>query len=128
MSLALTGVEAINATATDIESLAPQLVSAAVRVHQAPTDASCTAHLSQLRKEWTAQLQVLTSLVDDITDYNDFVLMTGNVFCFHLMGMHRHVKFQSLLIIISYKIMFCQRISQPVENLCKNSDERCGSF
>ena len=73
-----TGVEAINVTATEVDNLAPQLVSVAVRVRQTPTDVGCTEHLSQLRREWTARLQVLTSLVDDITDFNDFVVMTGN--------------------------------------------------
>lgn len=69
-------VEAINVTATEVDNLAPQLVSVAVRVRQTPTDVGCTEHLSQLRREWTARLQVLTSLVDDITDFNDFVVMT----------------------------------------------------
>lgn len=69
-------VQAINGTADDIEKLAPQLMSAAVRVRQTPTDAGCTEHLGQLRRDWTARIHALTSLVDDITDFNDFVLMT----------------------------------------------------
>ena len=73
----LTGVQTINGTANDIEKLAPQLMSAAARVRQTPTDVGCTEHLSQLRRDWTARIHVLTSLVDDITDFNDFVLMTG---------------------------------------------------
>ena len=73
----MTGVQAINGTADDIEKLAPQLMSAAVRVRQTPTDAGCTKHLGQLRRDWTARIHALTSLVDDITDFNDFVLMTG---------------------------------------------------
>lgn len=69
-------VQAINGTSNDIEKLAPQLMSAAVRVRQTPMDTGCTEHLSQLRRDWTARIHVLTSLVDDITDFNDFVLMT----------------------------------------------------
>lgn len=69
-------VQAINGTANDIEKLAPQLTSAAVRVRHTPTDIGCTEHLGQLRRDWTARIHVLTSLVDDITDFNDFVLMT----------------------------------------------------
>ena len=60
-----------------MEKLAPQLVSAAVRVRQTPKDTSCTEHLGQLRRDWTAKIHALTSVVDDITDFNDFVLMTG---------------------------------------------------
>lgn len=70
-------MQAINGTANDIEKLAPELVSAADRVRQTPADAGCTEHLSQLRRDWTARIHVLTSLVDDITDFNDFVLMSG---------------------------------------------------
>lgn len=77
-SCSLAGVQAINGTSNDIEKLAPQLMSAAVRVRQTPMDTGCTEHLSQLRRDWTARIHVLTSLVDDITDFNDFVLMTGN--------------------------------------------------
>ena len=72
-----TGVQTINSTASDIEKLAPQLVSAAVRVRQTPKDTSCTEHLGQLRRDWTARVHALTSVVDDVTDFNDFVLMTG---------------------------------------------------
>lgn len=72
-----TGVQAINSTASDIEKLSPQLVSAAVTVRQTPKDTSCTEHLGQLRRDWTAKIHSLTSVVDDITDFNDFVLMSG---------------------------------------------------
>lgn len=75
--LLLLGVQAINGTANDIEKLASQLTSAAVRVRHTPTDVGCTEHLGQLRRDWTARIHLLTSLVDDITDFNDFVLMTG---------------------------------------------------
>lgn len=71
------GVQAINSTASDIDQLAPQLVSAAVRVRQTPKDTSCTERLGQLRRDWTAKIHALTSVVDDVTDFNDFVLMTG---------------------------------------------------
>ena len=60
-----------------MEKLAPQLGSAAVRVRQTPKDTSCTEHLGQLRRDWTAKIHALTSVVDDVTDFNDFVLMTG---------------------------------------------------
>lgn len=69
--------------AGDIEQLAPQLVSAALRVKQTPTDTTCPEHLGQLRRDWTARIHALTSMVDDITDFNDFVLMTG-MFLFNL--------------------------------------------
>ncbi len=72
-----TGVQAINNTASDVEKLAPQLVSAAVRVRQSPKDPGCTEHLGQLRRDWAAKIHALTAVVDDITDFNDFVLMTG---------------------------------------------------
>lgn len=52
-------------------------MSAAVRVRQTPKDTSCTEHLGQLRRDWTAKIHALTSVVDDITDFNDFVLMSG---------------------------------------------------
>ena len=73
----LTGVQAVNSTASDIEKLAPQLVSAALRVRQTPKDTSCTEHLGHLRRDWTAQIHALTAMVDGITDFNDFILMTG---------------------------------------------------
>ena len=73
----LTGVQAVNSTASDIEKLAPQLVSAALRVQQTPKDTSCTEHLGQLRRDWTARIHALTAMVDGITDFNDFILMTG---------------------------------------------------
>ena len=60
-----------------MEKLAPQLVSAALRVRQTPKDSSCSEHLGQLRRDWTAKIHALTSVVDDVTDFNDFVLMTG---------------------------------------------------
>ncbi|KAJ7375213.1 hypothetical protein OS493_001957 [Desmophyllum pertusum] len=69
-------VQAINNAASDIEKLAPQLVSTAVRVRQTPKDTGCTELLGQLRRDWTARLHALTSVVDDVTDFNDFVLMT----------------------------------------------------
>lgn len=69
-------VQSINSTASDVEKLAPLLVSAAVRVRQTPKDTSCTEHLGQLRKDWTTKIHALTSVVDDVTDFNDFVLMT----------------------------------------------------
>ena len=70
-------MQSINSTASDVEKLAPQLVSAAVRVRQTPKDTSCTEHLGLLRRDWTAKIHALTSVVDDVTDFNDFVLMTG---------------------------------------------------
>ena len=70
-------MQAVNSTASDIEKLAPQLVSAALRVRQTPKDTSCTEHLGQLRRDWTAQIHALTAMVDGITDFNDFILMTG---------------------------------------------------
>ena len=73
----LKGVQTVNSMAGDIEQLAPQLVSAALRVKQTPTDTTCPEHLGQLRRDWTARIHALTSMVDDITDFNDFVLMTG---------------------------------------------------
>ena len=52
-------------------------MSTAVRVRQTPKDTGCTELLGQLRRDWTARLHALTSVVDDVTDFNDFVLMTG---------------------------------------------------
>lgn len=69
-------VQTVNSMAGDIEQLAPQLVSAALRVKQTPKDTTCTEHLGQLRRDWAARIHALTSVVDDITDFNDFVLMT----------------------------------------------------
>ena len=46
-------------------------------MRQTPKDTSCTEYLGQLRRDWTAKIHALTSVVDDVTDFNDFVLMTG---------------------------------------------------
>ena len=70
-------MQAANSTASDKEKFAPQLLSAALRVLQTPKDTSCTEHLGQLRRDWTARIHALTAMVDGITYFNDFILMTG---------------------------------------------------
>ena len=58
-------------------------MSVAVRVRQTPNDPGCTEQLGQLRRDWAAKIHALTSMVDDITDFNDFVLMTGMLVTVH---------------------------------------------
>jgi hypothetical protein len=66
-------VQVIRVTASELDRLTPQIVSAAIAVRQNAEDSAARAHLEMLRKEWASKVQLLTTTIDEITDKGDFM-------------------------------------------------------
>ena len=75
--LSSVGVHVIRVTASEIDKLTPQIVSAAVAVRRNTEDLAAREHLEMLRKEWASKVQLLTATIDEITDKGDFMAEAG---------------------------------------------------
>lgn len=71
------GVQIIRVTASELDKLTPQIVSAAVAVRRNTEDSAAREHLEMLRKEWASKVQLLTTAIDEITDKGDFMAAAG---------------------------------------------------
>jgi vinculin len=70
-------VEALQATATQVQNMTPQVVNAgAIRLHH-PDNAAADQHFDNLRREFGDALQRLRALVDEAIDTVDFIKATG---------------------------------------------------
>ena len=67
----------IRVTASELDRLTPQIVSAAIAVRRNTEDLAARAHLEMLRKEWASKVQLLTTTIDEITDKGDFMAAAG---------------------------------------------------
>ena len=67
----------MNGILTDIELLASKLLSTALTVRQSPQSGGAAQRLGILRKHWSAKVDALTDVIDDITDVVLFVDASG---------------------------------------------------
>ena len=68
---------ALRSTATDIENITPQVVTAARTVSRDPDDSDAQRRMDHLKERWASTVGQLTSLLDDMTDPRDYIVAAG---------------------------------------------------
>ncbi|KAG3266974.1 catenin alpha 2 [Ictidomys tridecemlineatus] len=72
------GVKLVRMAATQIDSLCPQVINAALTLAARPQSKVAQDNMDVFKDQWEKQVRVLTEAVDDITSVDDFLSVSGN--------------------------------------------------
>ena len=75
------GVKMVRYAAAQIENLCPQVINAARILAARPRSKVAQENMDVFRDAWENQVRILTEAVDDITTIDDFLAVSGMVFC-----------------------------------------------
>jgi len=71
------GVKLVRMAATQIDSLCPQVINAALTLAARPQSKVAQDNMDVFKDQWEKQVRVLTEAVDDITSVDDFLSVSG---------------------------------------------------
>ncbi|NXM84897.1 CTNA2 protein, partial [Oenanthe oenanthe] len=72
------GVKLVRMAATQIDSLCPQVINAALTLAARPQSKVAQDNMDVFKDQWEKQVRVLTEAVDDITSVDDFLSVSEN--------------------------------------------------
>uniref|UniRef100_A0A4W3IQS3 Catenin alpha-2 n=1 Tax=Callorhinchus milii TaxID=7868 RepID=A0A4W3IQS3_CALMI len=72
------GVKLVRMAATQIDSLCPQVINAALTLAARPQSKVAQDNMDVFKDQWEKQVRVLTEAVDDITSVDDFLAVSEN--------------------------------------------------
>ncbi|KAG8591099.1 hypothetical protein GDO81_000024 [Engystomops pustulosus] len=72
------GVKLVRMAATQIDSLCPQVINAALTLAARPMSKVAQDNMDVFKDQWEKQVRVLTEAVDDITSVDDFLSVSEN--------------------------------------------------
>ncbi|XP_072263003.1 catenin alpha-2 [Pyxicephalus adspersus] len=72
------GVKLVRMAATQIDSLCPQVINAALTLAARPQSKVAQDNMDVFKDQWERQVRVLTEAVDDITSVDDFLSVSEN--------------------------------------------------
>ncbi|XP_054557758.1 catenin alpha-2 isoform X6 [Talpa occidentalis] len=72
------GVKLVRMAATQIDSLCPQVINAALTLAARPQSKVAQDNMDVFKEQWEKQVRVLTEAVDDITSVDDFLSVSEN--------------------------------------------------
>ena len=72
-----TEVRVIHGCVRSLESLDPELVPATVACRRDINNRAALEHLRLLRREWSDNVKALVDVIDDLTDANIFISVSG---------------------------------------------------
>ncbi|XP_073505282.1 catenin alpha-2 isoform X1 [Phyllobates terribilis] len=72
------GVKLVRMAATQIDSLCPQVINAALTLAARPHSKVAQDNMDVFKDQWEKQVRVLTEAVDDITSVDDFLSVSEN--------------------------------------------------
>jgi len=75
------GVKMVRYAAAQIENLCPQVINAARILAARPRSKVAQENMDVFRDAWENQVRILTEAVDDITTIDDFLAVSGVIFC-----------------------------------------------
>jgi len=75
------GVKMVRYAAAQIENLCPQVINAARILAARPRSKVAQENMDVFRDAWENQVRILTEAVDDITTIDDFLAVSGTIFC-----------------------------------------------
>ena len=70
-------VRVIHGCVRSLESLDPELVPATVACRRDINNRAALEHLRLLRREWSDNVKALVDVIDDLTDANIFISVSG---------------------------------------------------
>ncbi|KAA0722091.1 Catenin alpha-2 [Triplophysa tibetana] len=73
------GVKLVRMAATQIDSLCPQVINAALTLAARPQSKVAQDNMDVFKDQWEKQVRILTEAVDDITSVDDFLSVSGDV-------------------------------------------------
>lgn len=73
----LTEVHAVKEASSKLESLLPMFMSSAMAVKQNSFDNAAASRLGFLSREWISKVQLLVDALDDVTDLQDLLKVSG---------------------------------------------------
>jgi len=73
------GVKMVRFAASQIETLCPQVINAALILAARPNSKVAQENMEAYRQSWENQVRILTEAVDDITTIDDFLAVSGRV-------------------------------------------------
>ncbi|KAI4887168.1 hypothetical protein NFI96_018343, partial [Prochilodus magdalenae] len=71
------GVKLVRMAATQIDSLCPQVINAALTLAARPQSKVAQDNMDVFKDQWEKQVRILTEAVDDITSVDDFLSVSG---------------------------------------------------
>uniref|UniRef100_A0AAX7SYL6 Catenin alpha-2 n=1 Tax=Astatotilapia calliptera TaxID=8154 RepID=A0AAX7SYL6_ASTCA len=72
------GVKLVRMAATQIDSLCPQVINAALTLAARPQSKVAQDNMDVFKDQWEKQVRILTEAVDDITSVDDFLSVSEN--------------------------------------------------
>ncbi|KAG8004165.1 Catenin alpha-1 [Nibea albiflora] len=72
------GVKLVRMAASQLESLCPQVINAALALAAKPNSKVAQDNMDLFKEQWEKQVRVLTDAVDDITSIDDFLCVSEN--------------------------------------------------
>lgn len=72
------GVKLVRMSASQLESLCPQVINAALALAAKPNSKLAQETMDLFKEQWEKQVRVLTDAVDDITSIDDFLAVSEN--------------------------------------------------
>uniref|UniRef100_A0A674CS03 Catenin alpha-1 n=2 Tax=Salmo trutta TaxID=8032 RepID=A0A674CS03_SALTR len=72
------GVKLVRMAASQLETLCPQLINAALALAAKPNSKVAQDNMDLFKESWEKQVRVLTDAVDDITSIDDFLCVSEN--------------------------------------------------
>ncbi|CAL8355944.1 unnamed protein product [Merluccius merluccius] len=72
------GVKLVRMAASQLETLCPQVINAALALAAKPNSKVAQDNMDLFKQEWEKQVRVLTDAVDDITSIDDFLCVSEN--------------------------------------------------
>ncbi|KAK2536706.1 catenin alpha-2 [Columba guinea] len=80
------GVKLVRMAATQIDSLCPQVINAALTLAARPQSKVAQDNMDVFKDQWEKQVRVLTEAVDDITSVDDFLSVSESASCLAKFG------------------------------------------
>nr|XP_040127246.1 catenin alpha-2 [Ictidomys tridecemlineatus] len=111
------GVKLVRMAATQIDSLCPQVINAALTLAARPQSKVAQDNMDVFKDQWEKQVRVLTEAVDDITSVDDFLSVSGN----HR-PLTREPVLASMLLVVEKKWILYVMSSRTPEELEDDSD------
>uniref|UniRef100_A0A8C3SUA6 Catenin alpha-1 n=1 Tax=Chelydra serpentina TaxID=8475 RepID=A0A8C3SUA6_CHESE len=72
------GVKLVRMSASQLETLCPQVINAALALAAKPQSKLAQENMDLFKEQWEKQVRVLTDAVDDITSIDDFLAVSEN--------------------------------------------------
>ncbi|TNN55222.1 Catenin alpha-1 [Liparis tanakae] len=72
------GVKLVRMAASQLETLCPQVINAALALAAKPNSKVAQDNMDLFKEQWEKQVRVLTDAVDDITSIDDFLCVSEN--------------------------------------------------